>query len=111
MKYINVLFDLDGTLTDPYFGITNSVKYSLEKFGIIEENNNKLKLFIGPPLENSFTEYYNFSKHDSKIAVKYYREYFSEKGIYENKLYEGMEIILQELNKRNKELYNSNIKT
>jgi phosphoglycolate phosphatase len=102
MKYINVLFDLDGTLTDPYLGITNAVKYSLEKFGIVEKNDNRLKLFIGPPLENSFAEHYSFNKNDSKTAVKYYREYFSEKGIYENKLYEGIETILRELNKRNK---------
>ena len=85
MKYINVLFDLDGTLTDPYLGVANSVKYSLKKFDIIEKDDNKLKLFIGPPLEKSFIEYYGFNKNDSKKAVEYYREYFSEKGIYENK--------------------------
>jgi phosphoglycolate phosphatase len=102
MKYINILFDLDGTLTDPYLGITNSIKYALNKFGIIEENNTKLKLFIGPPLEKSFLEYYEFSKNDAKIAVEYYREYFSEKGIYENSLYEGTANVLKELNDRNK---------
>ena len=102
MKYSNVLFDLDGTLTDPYLGITNSVKYSLNKFDIIEEDDSKLKLFIGPPLEKSFMEYYGFNKNDSRKAVEYYREYFSEKGIYENKLYDGIKIVLEELNKRNK---------
>jgi phosphoglycolate phosphatase len=78
MKYNNVLFDLDGTLTDPYLGITNAVTYSLNKFNIIEEDDNKLKLFIGPPLEKSFMEYYNFNTNDTKIAIAYYREYFSE---------------------------------
>jgi phosphoglycolate phosphatase len=102
MKYINVLFDLDGTLTDPYLGITNSVKYSLNKFDIIEEDDSKLKLFIGPPLEKSFMEYYGFNKNDSRKAVEYYRGYFSEKGVYENKLYDGIKIVLEELNKRNK---------
>jgi phosphoglycolate phosphatase len=102
MKYINILFDLDGTLTDPYSGITNSVKYALNKFDIIEENKTKLKLFIGPPLEKSFLEYYNFDKNDAKTAVEYYREYFSEKGIYENNLYEGIDTVLNELNIRNK---------
>ena len=102
MKYSNVLCDLDGTLTDPYLGITNSVKYSLNKFDIIEEDDSKLKLFIGPPLEKSFMEYYDFNKNDSRKAVEYYREYFSEKGIYENKLYDGIKIVLEELNKRNK---------
>jgi phosphoglycolate phosphatase len=102
MDYINILFDLDGTLTDSGLGITNSVKYSLGKFGIIETDDNKLRLFIGPPLESSFVEYYNFSKDDSKIAVNYYREYFSENGVYENKLYDGIDAVLQELNDRNK---------
>jgi phosphoglycolate phosphatase len=103
MKYSNILFDLDGTLTDSCLGITNSIKYSLGKFDIIEKDDNKLKLFIGPPLENSFAEHYNFSKDDSKIAANYYREYFSEKGIYENKLYDGIDAVLQELNNRSKQ--------
>ncbi|MDR1268049.1 MAG: HAD family hydrolase [Planctomycetaceae bacterium] len=102
MNYINVLFDLDGTLTDPCEGITNSVKYSLEKFGIAEKDNGKLKLFIGPPLEKSFMEYYGFDKNTAQKAVKYYREYFSEKGIYENLLYEGIENVLKELNAQSK---------
>jgi phosphoglycolate phosphatase len=102
MNYINILFDLDGTLTAPYLGITNSVKYSLGKLGITEEDNNKLKLFIGPPLEKSFMEYYSFDKKTVKKAIGYYREYFSEKGIYENTLYEGIENILTELNNKNK---------
>ena len=102
MSYINILFDLDGTLTDPYLGITNSIKYSLGKLGITEENNDKLKLFIGPPLERSFMEYYSFDKETVKKAIGYYREYFSEKGIYENTLYDGIENILTELNNKNR---------
>jgi phosphoglycolate phosphatase len=101
MKYSNVLFDLDGTLTDPYLGITNSVKYALNKFNIIKENDNKLKLFIGPPLEKSFMEYYGFNTDDAKTAVEYYREYYSIKGIYENKLYTGIETVLKKLNNEN----------
>jgi phosphoglycolate phosphatase len=101
MEYSNVLFDLDGTLTDPYLGIINSVKYALDKFNIIEVNDNKLKLFIGPPLEKSFMGYYKFNKNDTIKAIEYYREYYSEKGIYENKLYQGIDIVLQELNNKN----------
>jgi phosphoglycolate phosphatase len=100
MKYNNVLFDLDGTLTDPYLGITNSVKYAINKFNITEENNNKLKLFIGPPLVKSFTEHYGFNTNDAKIAVEYYREYYSTKGIYENKLYNGIKNVLKTLNEK-----------
>jgi phosphoglycolate phosphatase len=102
IKYSNVLFDLDGTLTDPYLGITNSIKYSLNKFNIIEENHNKLKLFIGPPLKKSFMEHYNFTENKAERAVEYYREYFSKKGIFENKLYDGVNDVLMELNNRNK---------
>jgi phosphoglycolate phosphatase len=102
MEYANLLFDLDGTLTDPCLGITNSIKYSLCKFNITEQDENKLKLFIGPPLENSFTAHYNFSPADAKTAIQYYREYFSEKGMYENRLYDGITTVLQTLNNRSK---------
>jgi phosphoglycolate phosphatase len=101
MKYNNVLFDLDGTVTDPYLGITNSVKYALNKFNITEENNDKLKLFIGPPLGKSFAEYYGFNTNNARIAVEYYREYYSIKGIYENKLYTGIENVLKALYEKN----------
>jgi phosphoglycolate phosphatase len=101
MNYCNVLFDLDGTLTDPYLGITNSVKYALGKFEIIEENVEKLKSFIGPPLDKSFIEYYGFDKDTSKKAVEYYREYYSLKGIYENKLYKDVKNVLKHLENKN----------
>jgi phosphoglycolate phosphatase len=102
MKYKNILFDLDGTLTDPYFGITNSVKYALKKFDIVENNENILKLFIGPPLEKSFIEFYQFNNNKAKLAVEYYREYFSEKGIYENKLYDKIDILLEKISESNR---------
>ncbi|MDR0663490.1 MAG: HAD hydrolase-like protein [Spirochaetaceae bacterium] len=103
MKYRSILFDLDGTLTDPYPGIKNSIKYSLEKFRIFEEDDSRLKLFVGPPLEKSFMEFYSFDKKTAQKAIEYYREYFSEKGIYENTLYDGIENLLRELNGRNAE--------
>ncbi|MDR3198269.1 MAG: HAD family hydrolase [Planctomycetaceae bacterium] len=102
MHYRNILFDLDGTLTNPFEGITNSIKYSLEKFGIAENNKERLKQFIGPPLEKSFMEYYCFDKNTAQKAVRYYREYFVEKGIYENILYKGIGNVLEELNNQNK---------
>ncbi|MDR1399803.1 MAG: HAD hydrolase-like protein [Treponema sp.] len=98
--YNTVLFDLDGTVTDSYLGITNSAKYALSRFGIIEENNT-LKSFIGPPLEWSFKEYYSFSEYDVKRAVEYYRTYYSEKGVYENELYKGIDIVLKNLHEAN----------
>jgi len=101
MNYRNVLFDLDGTLTDPFLGITNSWKHALQKLKI-EIDPNILRTFIGPPLEKTFMEYFNFDKENTEIGKKYYREYFSEIGIYENKLYEGIENLLKELNERDK---------
>ena len=85
-----VLFDLDGTLTDAAPGITNSVKYSLEKFGINETNENKLRKFLGPPLLLSFKEIYGFTDEQAEKAVEYYREYFKPHGIFENEVYDGI---------------------
>ena len=93
----NVLFDLDGTLTDPGEGITNSVIFSLEKFGISVSDRSELYKFIGPPLLYSYREYYGFSESDAKLALKYYREYFSEKGIFENQMYDGITDMLGKL--------------
>lgn len=95
--YKTVLFDLDGTLTDPGIGITNSVMYALEKFGIKTEDRTSLYKFIGPPLKESYAKYYHFSEEDINRAVVYYREYFSEKGIFENVLYDGMAEVLDRI--------------
>lgn len=95
--YKNILFDLDGTLTDPGVGITNSVMYALAKFGIEEENRESLYKFIGPPLSDSFRKYYGFSDEKIEPAIGYYREYYKSDGIYENDVYEGIEKLLAEL--------------
>ena len=92
-----VLFDLDGTLTDPGIGITNSVAYALNKFGIKIEDKKQLNCFIGPPLSESFIKYFNFSEDKANTAVKFYREYFSEIGIFENRLYDGIDVMLKDL--------------
>ena len=65
MKFDTILFDLDGTLTDPAEGITNSVAYALEKMGIVPPDKKELLKFIGPPLAGSFEKYYNLSNEDS----------------------------------------------
>lgn len=91
-----ILFDLDGTLTDPALGITNAVSYALKHYGIEEEYQNLLR-FIGPPLVDSFMDYYGFDQEKAQEAVGYYREYFSEKGLFENVVYEGMDQFLAAL--------------
>lgn len=100
-KYI--LFDLDGTLTNPYEGITKSVQYALSSFGIDEKQEN-LKRFIGPPLTYAFKDYYGFDDESTAQAIKKYRERFSQKGIYENDLYEGIPELLDKLKKSGKEI-------
>ena len=95
--YKYVLFDLDGTLTDPGLGITNSVMYALKKFNIEVEDRTSLYKFIGPPLKESYAKYYHFSDEESTRAVTYYREYFSVKGIYENVLYDGIAELLEKI--------------
>ncbi|MBQ2900457.1 MAG: HAD family hydrolase [Agathobacter sp.] len=102
--YKYILFDLDGTLTNPEIGITSSVMYALEKFNIKVEDRKELHPFIGPPLTYSFQTYYGLSEADSELAVKYYRERFSVKGLYENEVYDGVEKMLQELKKSGKTL-------
>lgn len=93
----HILFDLDGTLTDPAIGITRSVNHALEYFGIRTADLQGLCKFIGPPLLDSFMKYYGFDENRAAMAVEKYREYFREKGIYENELIEGIEELLAKL--------------
>ncbi|MBE5921641.1 MAG: HAD family hydrolase [Lachnospiraceae bacterium] len=95
--YQTILFDLDGTLTEPALGITNSIMYALKKWDIEVEDRSTLYNFIGPPLVDSFAKYYGFSPEDCELALKYYREYFSVKGMYENEIYPGIRELLATL--------------
>lgn len=95
--YQYIFFDLDGTLTDPREGITKSVQYALSRMGIEEPDLKKLEPFIGPPLTDSFMEFYGLTKARAEEAVDYYRERFREKGLYENELLEGVPQMLEHL--------------
>lgn len=97
-----ILFDLDGTLTDPGVGITNSVMYALEKYGIIVSDRSELYKFIGPPLMQSFENYYGFDKNEAERAVSLYREYFRDRGIFENQVYDGIKQLLGTLKAKGK---------
>ena len=85
-----ILFDLDGTLTDPKDGITRSVQYALQSFGIEEPDLDKLEPFIGPPLRDSFMEFYGFTAKQAEEAVAKYRERFQDTGLFENEVYTGI---------------------
>lgn len=99
-----ILFDLDGTLTDPKVGITKSVQYALSKLGVFEEDLDKLEPFIGPPLTSSFKEFYSFDDEKISKAIGFYREYFAVTGLYENKVYDGIEDMMMKLKNRGKKL-------
>ena len=96
-NYRYLLFDLDGTLTDPKPGITGCVAYALDSFGIHVDNPDTLTCFIGPPLVDSFMEYYGFSREQAEKACAKYRERFAVKGLYENAVFEGIEELLRDL--------------
>ncbi|MCD6178813.1 MAG: HAD hydrolase-like protein [Bacteroidales bacterium] len=97
-----LLFDLDGTLTDPKEGIINSIHYALKKKGIIENQPEELLNFIGPPLHFSFQNRYHLSDDETIEMVRIFREYFAEKGIFENSLYSGIPELLKALKKQKK---------
>ncbi len=97
MRYTHIFFDLDGTLTDPGLGITNSVMYALERYGIHVGDRRELYGFIGPPLVDSFMRFYGFSAADARAAVDVYREYFADRGIFENEVYPGIPALLARL--------------
>ena len=92
-----ILFDLDGTLTDPKVGITSCVQYALKSFGIEEADLDKLTPFIGPPLIDSYKEFYGLTDEQAQIGVEKYRERFSTTGWLENEIYPGMADMLKAL--------------
>ena len=98
--YKAIFFDLDGTLTESGEGITKSVQYALEKLGVSAPELEPLKVFVGPPLLEQFMKYAEFDKETAEKAVEYYRERYSDKGMFENTVYPGVEEALKELKMR-----------
>lgn len=97
LHYQTVLFDLDGTLTDPREGITRSIQYALGKLGIDEPDLTQLEHFIGPPLLQAFMQFYGFDEAKAWEAVNFYRERFKVTGLYENRVFEGVMPLLEDL--------------
>lgn len=102
-SYKIALFDLDGTLTDPKEGLINSIIYALDKYNIKVKEKESLLKFIGPPLVDSFKEFYGFDENKAKEATEYYREYYKVKGVNQNTIYPYIKEML-------KVLYDNNIK-
>ncbi|WP_214483941.1 HAD family hydrolase [Bacillus sp. SM2101] len=103
-NYKVILFDLDGTLSDPKIGITKSVQYALKNMNIVENDLDKLECFIGPPLQVSFADYYHFDEEKIERAIELYRERFKDKGMFENVLYPNVPSLLSQLKEQNYKL-------
>ena len=97
MEISTVLFDLDGTLTDSGSGIINSVKYALKKAGREIPPEDELRKFIGPPLQEQFMKCCEIEEKEAAEMVGLYREYYQEKGIFDNWVYEGVMEMLKTL--------------
>lgn len=97
MKYDAILFDLDGTLTESGTGIMNSVRYALTKMGFPIPPEETLRLFVGPPLAEAFQNHCGMSETQAEEAVRCYREYYAERGLFENAVYDGVPEMLSHL--------------
>ncbi|HBJ24771.1 MAG TPA: phosphoglycolate phosphatase [Ruminococcaceae bacterium] len=101
MAFSTILLDLDGTITDPYIGITNGVMYAYEKLGLEVPERESLRSFIGPPLMVEFTRR-GFPEEQAREAVRLYREYYGRTGLFENRLIPGTVEFLKELKRMGK---------
>lgn len=99
-----ILFDLDGTLTDPKEGITKCVQYALSACGVEEDDLERLTAFIGPPLVDGFMDFYGFGREKALFAVEKYRERFRDVGIFENRMFDGVPEMLKSLKASGKKI-------
>ena len=104
MAWNTILFDLDGTLTDPAEGITKAVEAALNHYGITVADRAALHKFIGPPLDEPFPEFYGFDAARTAEATEVFRAYFDRQGWRENIPYPGVEDMLRDLRAAGKRL-------
>jgi len=105
MPFSHILFDLDGTLTNPRLGIGNSLKYALRQMQIDGYSNEILERFVGPPLQEGFKNLFGLNERNTNLAVEHFRTYFGEKGLFENEPYDGIAELLAELHFSGKRVY------
>lgn len=104
-NFSHILFDLDGTLTNPRLGIGNSLKYALRQMQIDGYSDEILERFVGPPLQDGFKNLFGLNERNTGLAVEHFRVYFGEKGLYENIPYPGISELLEELHFSGKRIY------
>ena len=97
MRYRTAIFDLDGTITDSGQGIMNAIRYAVKKHALPEISEETLRSFIGPPLKEQFQSVFGLSENEGADMVATYREYYSDKGIFENRVYDGVPEMLEGL--------------
>ncbi len=103
--YRNIMFDLDGTVTDSGRAIMSSVEYALSHFGITDQPFEKLRTFIGPSLYDSFEREYQLTGQDCERAVALYREIYEKENMYDVDIYEGIPELLDDLNKSGRRVF------
>jgi phosphoglycolate phosphatase len=105
MAFQHIFFDLDGTITDSSLGITNAIMYARKKWGMPPGTNADYYKFIGPPMPESFEQFWGMSHADALAFLDDYREYFSTVGLFENQVYPGMPELFQALKAAGRHLY------
>jgi len=104
-QFTHILFDLDGTLTNPRLGIGNSLKYALQQMQIDGYSDEILERFVGPPIQDGLKNLFGLNKRNTDLAVEHFRAYFGEKGLFENEPYQGISKLLEELHLNGKRVY------
>lgn len=104
-EFSHLLFDLDGTLTDPRQGIGNSLKYALRQMHIDGYSPEILEKFVGPPLQDGFKKLFGLNERNTELAVEHFRTYFGDKGLFENVPFPGISELLEELHLSGKRIY------
>lgn len=104
-EYRIVFFDLDGTVTDSGPGCFNGVKYMFERIGYTENDEKKMRGFMGPPMKRHLVREYGFSEQDAAAAYVFYREYYDSRGIFENVPYDGIEEAIASIRDSGKDVY------
>ncbi|MEX1378348.1 MAG: HAD hydrolase-like protein [Eubacteriales bacterium] len=97
MNYRYILFDLDGTIIDSKNGVITAAKFALDKMGVPETKIVDLDRMIGPPLKSSFVDFFGLKDEFADAAVKYFREFYREKAIFDYEVYDGMLDVLNML--------------
>lgn len=103
-QYDCIAFDLDGTLIDSAEGVLNAIRYVEKELQLTPLDEQRLKLCIGPPLKYTYGVVHQLSGETLEKAVSLHKEYMSEKGYKEAKLYDGVEEMLKSLKARGKKL-------